>query len=676
MKFFSKVCSLNIHAVAADGSVQDFQVKYRVNAFGKAKILNGHELPQEITGKYKESLLAGFLSKTDYKINEDPLGWRLQGKDGKIYQYEFVVNLPDGTSGIPYKNHVLSETEFLDMRNLRLSKGLDGATVNIFINDKVVEVKGTFEPITRVYKSVRFHPISGSSCAFTNDAPLKPREYLEIGLLNYDSQNKLLFRHFLQFNSVLPTSKAPRSKVEEWFAPRAAFAIEPSPSHAEAKNQQPEPAMPGVTFPFPAHMMPLPDALQPAFGCNNLFLGNKAESDAMQPIPLFCPAAGSPTKNPVQNTAIAQDGKQQAISRENEEEKGNSSQETGPAGGFGRQNGSTSDSAQEGKGGKSKPIPLSSLQNFKAVIFDLDGVVVDSESAHLRSFNRLLAPFGARITEKMWRENYAGMGSLAILKDVFARNGIKEDVHALMSKRAEIYHDVVVRDGLKEIQGFSQFFALLEKNGIKAAVASGGHNPHILASMMAINMPRVEFVGLEDVKHAKPAPDTFLLAAAKLGVKPSECIVIEDSLAGIKAAAAAKMPCIALTTTLPAEKIKGAATLIVNSHSSAKLKAAISRLIENNGKGKASPSGKDNGGAAGKEKGANAVAWQYPVKRAATSKAKGKDSRESKRKAQRKKRSAVTWQYPVKRAAKGRASKGKKPAAARKGKRGSRKKSR
>ncbi len=688
MGFFSKVCSLNVSATLSDGSVQDFQVKYKVNAFGRAKLLNEGELPPQLAGKFKESLLAGFLSKADYKIVETSQGWRLQDNKGKIYQYEFSIELRDGSMGIPYVRSVFSRlSNFLDMRNLRLSKSLDGATIRVFINAVVMDLKqSSYEPITRVYRHVRLYNLDGSmSCAFVEDAPASRRDYREIEPLNYDLQNKWLFRHFLQFqNGVSPADKAPCSKSEEWFASRATFASRQATSPGVENGRQgadSDFAMPSSAFSFPAHMMPLSDALQPVLLHDRRFLGNNAEAGAVQSIPLFCPAAGSPAKNLVQGMAITHGGKQQAIRKENEEEKGSNSPETGLADGFGRQNDSTSGSEQERKGGKFKPIPFSSIRDFKAVIFDLDGVVVDSESAHLRSFNRLLAPFGAKITEKMWRENYTGVGSVAILKDVFARNGIKADLKGVLSKRAEIYHDVVVREGLKEIQGFSQFFALLEKNGIKAAVASGGHKPHILASMMSIGMPRVAFVGLEDVKNAKPAPDTFLLAANKLGVKPSECIIIEDSLAGMKAAAAAKMPCIALSTTLPAEKIRGAATLVVNNYSSNKLRKAISRLIRNSGKGKASPPGKGNNGAAGTEKAGSAIAaGQYPVKREAKAKQQTAPAWQypvkmaANKKPKKKKSNVAAWQYPVKKSTKARASKGKKTIARRKSK--SRKKSR
>ena len=605
MRWFSKTCSININATAIDGAVQVFQVKYKVNMFGRAKLLNENELPGLVAGKFKESLMAAFLSKTDYGVVDTPLGWRLQDKEGKIYQYEFEIERPDGKNGIPYKGHALRETEFLDMRNLLLSKNLDGATIKLFINDKKVEVKGTFEPITRVYRHVRLRSIRGSSsCAYETDAPVKNPEYRQAEHFNYDMQNKWLFRHFLQFQNASFEGKAPR-KAEEWFAARATSASGQSAANTAGKNQQDADSgfgLPGGAPSFPAHMVPLSEAPQPYFWQGG-FPGAQAAGKLVQGI-------GSEEENSGTSSGA---GKAERF--------GYQPSGAGRADRTNMQGEENSAGRREGKNSNFKQIPLSSLTNFKAVIFDLDGVVVDSEKAHLRSFNELLAPFGVKITEKMWRENYTGVGSLAILKDVFARNGIKEDVRPWMEKRAEIYHNVIEREGLKEISGFSQFFGVLERNGIKVAVASGGHKPHILASMMSIGMPRVEFVGLEDVKNAKPAPDTFLLAAAKLGVAPSQCVVFEDSLAGIRAAAAAGMPCIALSTTLPAVKIKGKATLIVNNFASPVLRREIKKLIAEKGGRK-------------KEK---VPGWFYPVKRRKAVGGKGKPAKKSRGAAPKKK---------------------------------------
>jgi beta-phosphoglucomutase-like phosphatase (HAD superfamily) len=225
------------------------------------------------------------------------------------------------------------------------------------------------------------------------------------------------------------------------------------------------------------------------------------------------------------------------------------------------------------------PIPLPKPDTVKAAIFDLDGVSVNSESAHLKTFNQTLAPLGVQISEKFWKRNYTGTGSTAIMKDVFVRNGINENVQEWVAKRAEVYQKYVEQHGLPEISGFKSFNGYLVSQGVATAVASGGHNSHIQASLQSLGLPKMLFVGQENVSRAKPAPDLFLLAAKRLKVKPSECIVFEDSRAGIEAARRAGMPCIALSTTLLKKEIKGKAALIVPNFKSPVLRKLFARLI-------------------------------------------------------------------------------------------------
>jgi len=252
----------------------------------------------------------------------------------------------------------------------------------------------------------------------------------------------------------------------------------------------------------------------------------------------------------------------------------------GIASGSEKEDDSQPDGGSQSAGSTFKPVPISKLKRLRAVIFDLDGVIVDSEKAHLHTFNKALAPLGVKILPAVWKRDYTGVGSVAILQDVFAKHGIKQDIRPTLSKRAEIYQDHVEQKGLQATPGIKEFFATLQKNGVATAIASGGHKPHILASMMAIGMPNMPFVGLEDVKNRKPAPDAFLLAAEKLGADPLECIVFEDSLAGIKAAAAAGMPCVALTTTMPRKALDGKAAIIINDFKSPQLRKELSRFIK------------------------------------------------------------------------------------------------
>jgi len=179
----------------------------------------------------------------------------------------------------------------------------------------------------------------------------------------------------------------------------------------------------------------------------------------------------------------------------------------------------------------------------------------------------------------MWRNSYTGIGSVKIMEDVFRRNGISEDTRPIVAERAKIYKKHVEKKGLPEIAGFKNFQRFLSKNKVKFMVASGGHKPSIAASLKSIGLPHIKFVGLEDVKHGKPNPEIFLLAAKKLGVKPEECVVFEDSLSGIEAAARAGMPCIALPTTLPVRILKGRASAIFRDYNSPGLKPLMAKLI-------------------------------------------------------------------------------------------------
>ena len=224
-------------------------------------------------------------------------------------------------------------------------------------------------------------------------------------------------------------------------------------------------------------------------------------------------------------------------------------------------------------------VPASSLKGIKAIIFDLDGVVVDSEHAHLATFNQVLEELGIKIDEKTWNHNYTGVGSFRIIEDVFRRNGISHNVREWVGKRAELYQKYIEKNGLPEIPGFVAFHSFVKQHGIKTIVASGGHRSHIAASLKSIGLPKMRYVGLEDVLHPKPHPEMFLLAAKKLGVKPSECIVFEDSLAGVTAARSAGMGCIALSTTLPAKVLAGRAIAIVPNYRSKKVRNLVLRLI-------------------------------------------------------------------------------------------------
>jgi len=188
---------------------------------------------------------------------------------------------------------------------------------------------------------------------------------------------------------------------------------------------------------------------------------------------------------------------------------------------------------------------------IKAVIFDFDGVVAHSEPLHRKSFNMTLKQLGITIPEKLYWEKYVGFGSLSIMEDVFRTHGIKKSAKFWVGKRMKVFRELVRKEGVKPVRGFMKFNRLLDRMGMKKIIASGGYRKNVLVMLKCLKLDKeFNFISREDVEKRKPDPEALLLAAKRLGVKPSECLVFEDSPYGVEAARRAGMRCVALTTSL------------------------------------------------------------------------------------------------------------------------------
>ncbi|MCX6775951.1 MAG: HAD family phosphatase [Candidatus Micrarchaeota archaeon] len=189
---------------------------------------------------------------------------------------------------------------------------------------------------------------------------------------------------------------------------------------------------------------------------------------------------------------------------------------------------------------------------IKAIIFDFDGVIAHSEPIHRKSFNMTLKQLGIIIPLKLYKEKYVGLGSLSIMEDIFRTRGIRRSARFWVRKRMKVFRELVRKEGVKPVKGFMKFNRLLDKIGMKKIIASGGYRKNVLIMLKCLKLDKeFQFISREDVKKRKPDPEALLLAAKKLGVKPSECLVFEDSPYGIEAARRAGMKCVALTTSLP-----------------------------------------------------------------------------------------------------------------------------
>jgi beta-phosphoglucomutase len=180
---------------------------------------------------------------------------------------------------------------------------------------------------------------------------------------------------------------------------------------------------------------------------------------------------------------------------------------------------------------------------MKAVLFDFDGVVVQSEGLHRETFLEMLAPYGISVSVERWYRDFAGTGSRHIFETLVKENGIKADVGALVERRKKIYEARVRAGALTETPGVRGFIALLRKKGVKTAIVSGSHSSNVAAALSALRLEGLFDVTVsgDDLKERKPDPAPYLLAAKKLGLRPSDCLAIEDSVSGCASARAAGM---------------------------------------------------------------------------------------------------------------------------------------
>ncbi len=183
---------------------------------------------------------------------------------------------------------------------------------------------------------------------------------------------------------------------------------------------------------------------------------------------------------------------------------------------------------------------------IKAVIFDMDGVISDTQKFHAEAESRLLKKHGITMKPEEITRRFAGVSDDEMFETIFSeRNKPIPPIEELLTDKWSAMYDLA--KNVKPIAGSTDLIAELASRGYGIAVASS--SPHRFIDYVLTNLKVDQYftvrVSAEDVKNGKPAPDIFLLAAEKLNHKATECIVIEDANSGITAAKAAGMPAIA-----------------------------------------------------------------------------------------------------------------------------------
>jgi HAD superfamily hydrolase (TIGR01509 family) len=182
---------------------------------------------------------------------------------------------------------------------------------------------------------------------------------------------------------------------------------------------------------------------------------------------------------------------------------------------------------------------------IKAVIFDMDGVIVDSEPLHYEAHNLLLKEYGHSLTEEDQRK-YTGTSGFKVYEDLKKRFNLPHEVHELVKKKRDLF--LSIAEKVQMMPHAAELIHLLKRSDYKLAVASGGVVAYInlFLKKFGVNDCFAAIVSIDDVKNAKPHPESYLEAARRLGVKPNECVAIEDSDKGLESAKQAGMKVIAV----------------------------------------------------------------------------------------------------------------------------------
>ena len=209
---------------------------------------------------------------------------------------------------------------------------------------------------------------------------------------------------------------------------------------------------------------------------------------------------------------------------------------------------------------------------MKAVIFDMDGVIIDSEPIHFETDMETMKYLGCNISKEEL-EKYVGTTNEYMIADIKKNYNIRKSVEEIINYKVEMVKNKIVQSDLEPIEGIRELLIDLKDKNIPAAIASSSPKDfiNIVVSKFKLQDYFKYIVSGEEVESGKPAPDVYIETAKKLGISPKECTVIEDSKNGVLAAKAAGMKCIGFQNINSGNQDLSKADIIVNSIGEIKL---------------------------------------------------------------------------------------------------------
>ena len=183
-------------------------------------------------------------------------------------------------------------------------------------------------------------------------------------------------------------------------------------------------------------------------------------------------------------------------------------------------------------------------------IFDFDGVLINSASYHEESWDILPQQENKPLPKGHFKQGF-GQKNLFIIPEILKWTKNPEEIKELSLKKEALYRNLIKEKGIQPIKGVINWIKQLKENNIPIAIGSSTDLANIqkVLSLTELGLYFDKIVLAEDVSQGKPNPEVFLKAAKKIQIEPQQCVVFEDAHVGVKAAKAANMKVIAVTTT-------------------------------------------------------------------------------------------------------------------------------
>ncbi|MCA9373551.1 MAG: HAD family phosphatase [Candidatus Gracilibacteria bacterium] len=203
---------------------------------------------------------------------------------------------------------------------------------------------------------------------------------------------------------------------------------------------------------------------------------------------------------------------------------------------------------------------MTNIRDAEGYIFDLDGTLAVSQHFHFEAYRQLFAENGIEYSLKDDVSLYNGQGSEKIIPHIFEKHDQKlstDQVREMIMRKRNIYKELIENSEIQPVPGAEKFLNILSAEKKKIIVATGNRLEPSKKILKKIGLEQFfkNIISVEDVSEPKPSPETFLLAMNELGLEPKQCIIFEDAVSGVRAAKAANMYCVGITTSTEKERL-------------------------------------------------------------------------------------------------------------------------